>query len=573
MLLTLGACKNIDATADTTGNDSNSNTETATIINALKIVDNGKAVFRIIYPDEPGAELFEQVKVLVDEVKKATGVMLETKSDFITWKDTHDSAAFEILLGATNYDESAAVLGELKAGDYAIRAIGNKIVITGHSTDMIRRAVSYFSKNLIPKNLVTGDDGKISLLFEEYTYMSTSAITSLKIDGSDLKNFSIIYSSSLSGCDVAAKLLRDFISDRCGDVLSVASDKNTPVSAYEFLVGPTNRTESVDFAVKNPTDLLGFTMGIENGKFVINAGAYTCKLAAQRFSAKYLFSGESSVNIPGGEVTSASFLKKTNVPLAQGADLRIMTANILAEFASWGAETTVYERAEIFASVLQVYSPDVVGVQEVTPQWDEMIPYYSGDKYEFIHMKTQDGFVNYSTIIYKKDKYNVIDSGVMYFSTEGKSNIRLVTWGVFEDKITSDRFIVFNSHWCWDTFEHANIQAREESALIKQVTEKYNYPYFCTADYNTKQDTENYNYFLSLTGAIDAKYAARDAGVLLNISGGCGALGTPRGETGNSIDHIFMTPSIKIFAFETVVINQTWDLSDHSPKYCDVTLK
>ncbi len=571
LLFSLCACARGGGGAVTTGGYTGAVTEAS--VSALKIVDGGKSDFRVIYPEEPGAELYAQVMALIEAVKKATGVTLEAKSDFLGWNDTRDSGAYEILIGETNYEESAAVLSELRTGDYAIRAAGHKIVITGHSTDAVKQAVGYFSKNLIDKNLITSENGKISLLLEEYTYMSTPPVASLQIDGTELKNFKLVYASSEPGYDTEAAYLCDLIAERYGYVLGVVSDKNTEATQNEILIGPTNRTESSDFALKNPTDLLGFTMGVQNGKFVINAHPYSCRMAAQRFSSKYLYSGESSVSIGAGETFSDSYLSKANVPLTSGADIRVMTANILAEFESWGGTTPVAERAEIFAAVLKVYSPDVVGVQEVTDQWYKILPAYIDDTYSFLFTKTQDGLTNYSSILYKKDKYNVIDSGVKYFSTEGKSNIRLVTWAVFEDKTTNDRFILFNTHWCWDTFEHAHTQATEEAALIKLVTEKYNYTYFCTADYNTIQLTENYNYFLGLTGAVDAKYTANDAGVLLNISGGCGSLGSPRGESGNSIDHIFMSPTVGICAFETVVINQTWDLSDHSPKYCDVKLK
>lgn len=105
------------------------------------------------------------------------------------------------------------------------------------------------------------------------------------------------------------------------------------------------------------------------------------------------------------------------MPLASGADIRIMTANILAEFESWGGTTPVAERAEIFASVLEVWHPDVAGVQEVTDLWYSTLPKYVSDTYAFIHPKTPDNKTNYSSILYDKTKYNVINSGVRYFTT------------------------------------------------------------------------------------------------------------------------------------------------------------
>ena len=568
-LLLLSGCGGGGVTEDTSNESETSPSETSE--NLPLLVDAGVAVFNIVYPDSPGAERYAEVRELAACIKEYTGAEPKLVSDFLRRGETHDSSTPEILVGLTNYDETAAVLSTLRHGEYAIRMVGQKLVIVGQGDEAISRAISYFCKNLVKPNIVTGDDGRISLMVKEYTYMVTPAIESLTIGGIGIEKFSIVYATNIKGYEAAATALRDLISERCGYVLKVDSDK-AAATEHEILIGPTNRAESALFAVKYPAGLLSFSMGSKGGKYVINAEPYTAKLAASRFSSRYLYDNGKNVSISASDIFSDSYIKTPAAPLAAGADLRIMTANILAEFASWGAPSDVYARAEIFASLLEVYSPDVVGLQEITPQWDEMIPYYSSDKYEFIHMKTPDGLFNYSTIIYRKDKISVIDSGVMYFSTEGKNNIRLVTWGVFENKNDHSRFILFNTHWCWDTVEHARIQATEEAALIKQVTEKYNYPYFCTADYNTKQFTDNYNLFLELTGAVDAKYAANDAGVLLNTAGGCGNVGTPRGEGGNSIDHIFMSPTVNIFAFETVVGNNTWDLSDHSPKYADVKL-
>jgi len=567
--LLLGSC---DAEGDP-ADSSSTGDETTAVENILKIVEEGTAVFSVVYPDEPGAELFARVRELVDTVKQATGATLELKSDFISWSTVRDPEDYEILVGKTNYDETARVLSELRACDYAIRAVGNKIVITAHTDDMIRRAVSYFNKNLIERNFVAGEDGKISLLFEEYVFLGTVPVESLKIDGVELRDFKIVYAASEAGYDVEAGYFRDLVAERYGYLLEVVSDKDTPVSAHEILIGPTNRVESAEFAGHHAPGLLDFSMGVLSGKFVILGRPYSCKAAAQRFSSKYLHTKESSVSIPEGVVFSLSQLDKAEVPLAEGAGLRIMTANILAEFESWGGTTPVFERAEIFAAVLKVYSPDVVGVQEVTDQWYKILPGYIEGEYAFLWERTPDGLTNYSSILYKKDKYNIVDSDVMYFSTNGKNNIRLVTWGVFEDITTKERFIVFNTHWSWESAEIARAQAAEEAALIRQVIAKYNYPVFCTADYNTIQHTDNYNYFLEQAGMVDAKYVAQERGVLKNISGGCGALGSPRGETGNSIDHIFISPSVEVFAFETVVINRTFDLSDHSPKYSDVKLK
>ncbi len=560
---------------DTSGSDSSDNTPdtSAEIVEELKIVEDGASKFTIVYPDSPGTELFQAVRSLANDIKEATGVTIKTNNDFIKRGESHDSEAYEILVGKTNYDETAEVLNDLKMSDYAIVQSGHKIVITAHSVELTVRAINYYRKNLIKDNLKTDEAGKTSLLFTPYTFISKPAVASLTIAGNELRDYKIVYAKGENGYMASAEQLRDLIGERYGYVLEVVADTAADPVNKEILVGPTNRPQSSAFMTAHPCETLQYALGVTDGRLLITGKPYSCLQATTRFSSRYLYSGSENVAIAEGELLVDSMRTVKSAPLAEGADIRIMTANILAEMETWGGTTPVARRVEIFAAVLDVYQPDVVGVQEVTNAWYSYLPKYVGDKYVFLHPKTPTGLTNYSSILYDKTKYDVIDSGVEYFSTDGPNNIRLVTYAVFSSKTSDVKFCLFNTHWCWDTAEHAHRQATEEAALIKRVTAKYPYPYFCTADYNTIQETENYKYFLELTGAVDAKYAARDAGTLLNVSGGCGYLGTPRGESGNSIDHIFMSATCEARAFATITSNQTYDISDHSPKYVDAKLK
>lgn len=60
----------------------------------------------------------------------------------------HDSSAKEILIGMTNYDETAAAMADLGYGEYTVKTVGNKIVIAGWSDGAIRKAADAFIKSL-----------------------------------------------------------------------------------------------------------------------------------------------------------------------------------------------------------------------------------------------------------------------------------------------------------------------------------------------------------------------------------------------------------------------------------------
>lgn len=544
--------------------------ETTAPAEELILAENKKSKFTIIIPDGVTADVYNAAKNAADAIESIGGAKIQLKRFS---QVEADEKKYEILVGETGRPESEAASAALTAGSYSITQSGRKIVIVGSTETYLVRALSYFAKNTVAKNKEKQDDGTYKLKFVEFRYSEELPLASFTIGGADLSTFTIVYAAGSDGYSRPAELLRDSIESRYGKTLPVKSDKALKETPNEILLGPTNRAASSAFSAAHPHGLLEYTMGPSGTKFVVNALPYSCVQAVAAFSARYLYGKEKNVALTDADLVSENLRTTLEAPRPAGTDLRVMTANILAEFHSWGYSTPVPERAEIFAAVLETWAPDVIGTQEVTDQWYVYLPRLVGEKYAFLHQMTPDNLVNYSSILYDKTKYDVVDSGVRYFSTEGVNHIRLVTWAVFSPKAGGEKFILFNTHWCWDTEAHAHQQAYEESQLIKEVTKKYPYPYFCTADYNTKQETANYNYFLELTDAVDAKYAARDAGVLLNVAGGCAEFGAPRPESGNSIDHIFMTAGLQPLAFATVVSNCIQDISDHSPKYLDVKLK
>lgn len=543
--------------------------QTEPVLEDIYIAVGKKSDYTFVMPDTVDGDVFDAIRLAVDAIESACGAeLIFTRASYVKPEDK----GHRIYVGDTGTPASDAVMATLRSGEYAIVRSGDDIVIAAQTNDILVRALSYFAKNTVGKNKEKAADGTVSIKFVEFRYQTEIPVEKITVGSADLRDFVIVYAKGKAGYDRPAQLLAAEIEKQYGYAIPVVADTKSEPVKNEILFGPTNRPESAAFAQAHPAGLLRYAMGVSGDKFVINALPYSCITAGNDFALKYLH-GEKTAAIADGTVLEGGDKTVTDVPLASGADIRVMTANILAEFQSWGYSTPVPERAELVAALFEVWHPDVAGMQEVTDQWYQYLPPLIGDKYAFLHEKTPDNLVNYSSILYDKTKYRVVASGVRYFSTEGKGHIRLVTWGVFEPLAGGQRFILFNTHWCWDTEEHAHQQALEESQLMAEVLAKYPYPYFCTADYNTKQETANYNYFLQLTGAVDAKYAARSAGVLLNVAGGCGDLGTPRPESGNSIDHIFMTAGLTPCAFATVTTNATYNISDHSPKYLDVKLK
>ena len=107
----------------------------------IKLTEGGKALFTIIRPDECTTSVYKLSQDFGDELEKVTGVEFAHDTDFKSWNTVRDPEKYEILLGNTNYDETAAVLKDLKYYDYAIVIRGHKIIIAAYTEASLKKAM------------------------------------------------------------------------------------------------------------------------------------------------------------------------------------------------------------------------------------------------------------------------------------------------------------------------------------------------------------------------------------------------------------------------------------------------
>ncbi len=118
------------------------------------IVSGGESAFRIVRPAELESEDIPVQAAL--SIKKAltdqTDVSLKLVDDWITPGTEYDKSTFEILVGYTGYPETAEVAASISYGQYAVKAIGNKIVVFSYSEKGYDKAVgklTYILKNAV----------------------------------------------------------------------------------------------------------------------------------------------------------------------------------------------------------------------------------------------------------------------------------------------------------------------------------------------------------------------------------------------------------------------------------------
>ncbi len=119
----------------------------APVATGLLLVSEGISDYIIVRPSDCQSFILDAMSELRATVKDKYGVTLTPKDDWV--KDVKDGEAYiseapEILIGATNRQESIEALATLHPGEYKICVSGNKLVLIGTTDYLTALAVETF---------------------------------------------------------------------------------------------------------------------------------------------------------------------------------------------------------------------------------------------------------------------------------------------------------------------------------------------------------------------------------------------------------------------------------------------
>ena len=166
-------------------------------------VEDGKANYRVVRPEDCVSVSVEtkQSGSISSLFADYIGKMLDLDTD---WPRKNDSSTLEILVGLTDYEETAAVLDEIKYGEYIVKPVGNKIVIMGYTPAAIEKATREFL-NVCKEN--RNKSQKTVTLTAEDLYLKgsvSSILNMLPVYGGESR--AVYYDAGLrtsdSGCDM-----------------------------------------------------------------------------------------------------------------------------------------------------------------------------------------------------------------------------------------------------------------------------------------------------------------------------------------------------------------------------------
>lgn len=118
---------------------------------------------------------------------------------------------------------------------------------------------------------------------------------------------------------------------------------------------------------------------------------------------------------------------------------------------------SISERAPRVKELIDRCDPDIIGFQEVIPEWMEHIPDDYGEKYEIFHKFRDDTRdIEGSPILWKKDVFDCLDKGYFWYSdtpdvsSKGWDSIgcfRICMWAKLCRKADGKVFWFYNTHF------------------------------------------------------------------------------------------------------------------------------
>lgn len=260
-------------------------------------------------------------------------------------------------------------------------------------------------------------------------------------------------------------------------------------------------------------------------------------------------------------------------PLAEGAELRIMSYNILHP--DW-SRVPVKGRDGIVAAILSFYRPDVAALQEAGAKWHKALApllVEPGLYAAACRKSNAEGFIYCTTcFLYNPQTVRVAEEYILDLDRRDAS--RVLSVAVFERLADGARFVMANTHPAPSDEQPENYARNmaDLTALAAEVRQKYaGLPIVFAGDFNTPEQAEWYRVFMEKADVRDAKYEAEV--LALGCSTYFGWQGVPDPEdTDLCIDHLFVGDEVDVKLFSAVIGHEVENASDHIPIYMDIAL-
>ena len=527
--------------------------------NFAKITTADITKYNLICAQRTPANVMGQFWQLQSQMQKLSGIepLAET--------DRYEETEFEILVGATNREESQTYLSGLLWDDYGYAIVGSKIVIAGHTNEGTLSAIKLFLEHI-----KSGDH--TSVFFsnkDQYLYRYPYVSDTFLVNGIDVSRAKIVVNGEGSDKQIA-QILSDKSLELCGRSPEIVTDETLILKSDPLIIIGASKHVPLDMKAE-------WDAAQESGE--------------GQFSY-YINNTENILWINTIVLEGYSAIKKNILPEIQSNETAALTIetglfkvpqlfSVMSFNVYVGNQFNKAYIDRVIATILD-NTPSVFGVQEASVPWMTALKSGLGDIYTSVGVgRDWGGLGEHSAIFYRTDMFNLIESGTKWLSTTpdtqgsklANANFpRIMTYAILERKTDGARFLYVNTHLDHNGNNSAEVAEQIRQAqieiLIAEIKKLGDLPTIVTGDFNVTPDASAYKTMIA-NGYLDASHVAAEGEILPTYNGMIDS------DIDVLIDYIFVSPELEELVDTYTVCPSKRDgqwISDHNAIIATITL-
>lgn len=532
------------------------------------VVKDGAPTFTVVYGTSDNST---HADYMANMLKTKTGVVFKVVNSpakvsggNIIYVGLHDSveSMYELYGDSISYDGYGAVYMD---GD---------VYICGYNSTAVSRAVKKFISAMVEEHVVKDGNGKTleAYFTPDMFFLSNPAyeVKEPKLLGVDASDYVLVLGSlpelavkqvSEIGCEMIGKRTGAYVRTVEKSVAEkrIELTRGADMELFDYKISTSGKTLSVEFG------------GI-------------CALYSAFSELCDLTSKDTSGGISVEDNAKNGILADMPLDIEAGAEVRVMSSNILGTETKNGYECPTEVRATIMAEYILALSPDSIGFQEFYGNCSTEIKEALSKKYETVNF---NGVM--TATMYLKDKYTVKDKNIVSIRVEEsaadpKAQNYSFTWVLLEDA-QGEQYIHANLHLEYRTDALRLEQCAMINAEIDKILAEYpDAALVITGDYNSKISNDS-----PIFDAIKGKTES-EAGLSIE----CAELCAPEGKrdddrssyhnvcsytdivtgTPSALDHVMVsTDTVDVKLHKIIYDELICHASDHCPVIIDFARK
>lgn len=263
-----------------------------------------------------------------------------------------------------------------------------------------------------------------------------------------------------------------------------------------------------------------YSVAVDGKQITATAGGILTYQLIRAYFTKLLEEGKAPFDATG--TVAESYDDSNQYAFDKQGKHRVMFYNVLWDNDALHAGG---ERNILATHIVREFLPSVVGFQECgKPKRADcrnldMAKLMTAAGYVETPVAVKNDYhdVNCVPLFYDPELVEYLDGAYLWYSLQcQRENVsrmdrssKSLTWGLFADKATEDRYIIANTHMCTQDDDIREEQVKEACALFEELKAKYGVPIILGGDFNSLPSHKGYRYYRDVMGFASARNEAK----------------------------------------------------------------